>query len=185
MLRTSLVFGLIGGVIVAVPMILGFALGPPPEESLADGSGMLFGYLSMLVALSVIFIGVKRYRDKTLGGVIKFLPAFILGLGISAVAGVIYVIGWEITLNLMNYEFMDTYARVMIEAKQRDGMAGAQLEAYIAEMRQMTEMYRNPLTRLPMTFLEIFPVGIIISLISAALLRNPRFLPGRGSPVAG
>lgn len=185
MVRTSLLFGLIGGVIVVIPMIAGFVFGPPPEEALANGSGMLFGYLSMLVALSVIFVGVKRYRDKTLGGAIKLVPAFLLGLGISVVAGIIYVIGWEITLKLMNYEFMETYVRVMIEAKQREGVSGAELEAYVAEMRQMAAMYSNPLLRLPMTFLEIFPVGLIVSLISAILLRNPRFLPARQSPAAG
>ena len=103
----------------------------------------------------------------------------------SVVAGIIYVIGWEITLKLMNYEFMETYVRVMIEAKQREGVSGAELEAYVAEMRQMAAMYSNPLLRLPMTFLEIFPVGLIVSLISAILLRNPRFLPARQSPAAG
>lgn len=184
MLRSSLLFGAIAGVIVIIPMIIGFGFGPPPAETLADGSGMLFGYLSMLVALSVIFVGVKRYRDKRLCGVIKFLPAFLLGLGISAVAGVIYVIGWEITLRLMNYEFMDAYASAMIDSKRRDGLAGAELEAYIAQMRQMTLQYRNPLFRLPITFLEVFPVGVVISLISAALLRNSRFMPARALPAA-
>ena len=40
----------------------------------------------MIVALSVIFLGVKRYRDQELGGVIRFGTAFMLGLGIAAVA---------------------------------------------------------------------------------------------------
>ena len=46
-------------------------------------------------------------------------------------------------------------------------------------MRAMAEAYRNPLFRLPMTFVEIFPVGLLIALVSAGLLRNPRFLPAR------
>lgn len=182
MFRSILLYGAIAGIIVIIPTAVGFMFGPPPDEALADGSGMLFGYATMLVALSVIFVGVKRYRDKVLGGVIKFVPALLMGLGISVVAGVIYVIGWEITLNLINYEFMETYTRVNIEAKQRAGMAGPELEAYIAQMQQMTEMYRNPLFRVPITFLEIFPVGVIVSLVTAFLLRNSRFLPARSSP---
>ena len=39
--------------------------------------------------------------------------------------------------------------------------------------------YANPLYRLPITFVEMFPVGVLISLVSAALLRNSRFLPAR------
>ncbi len=41
----------------------------------------------------------------------------------------------------------------------------------------MAESYRNPLFRIPMTFIEIFPVGLLVALISAALLRNPKLLP--------
>src|SRR3546814_12654255 len=39
--------------------------------------------------------------------------------------------------------------------------------------------------RLPMTFVEIFPVGVLVSLVSAAVLRNPRVLPARGCKRAG
>jgi hypothetical protein len=73
----------------------------------------------------------------------------------------------------------------MIEAERAKGVSGPDLDAFIAQMQSMTEQYRNPAFRLPITFLEIFPVGLIISLIAAALLRNPRFLPARGTPAAG
>jgi hypothetical protein len=46
-------------------------------------------------------------------------------------------------------------------------------------MRQMAEIYRNPMLRIPITFAEIFPVGLLVALVSAALLRNPRVLPAR------
>ena len=41
--------------------------------------------------------------------------------------------------------------------------------------------YANPLFRLPITFVEMFPIGVLISLVSAAVLRNSRFLPARAS----
>jgi uncharacterized membrane protein YhaH (DUF805 family) len=181
MFRTSLMFGLIAGIIVVIPMLLGAMTNP--EGMIAGGHAL--GYLMMLIALSTIFVGVKRYRDGARGGVIKFLPAFLVGLGITAVAGVIYVIGWEVTLAVTNYEFMEIYSRTMIEAERAKGVSGPDLDAFIAQMQSMTEQYRNPAFRLPITFLEIFPVGLIISLIAAALLRNPRFLPARGTPAAG
>ncbi len=46
-------------------------------------------------------------------------------------------------------------------------------------METFKAQYANPLFRLPMTFIEIFPVGVLVSLISAAILRNPRVLPAR------
>jgi hypothetical protein len=41
-------------------------------------------------------------------------------------------------------------------------------------------MYANLLYRWPITFVEIVPIGVLISLVSARLLRNSRFLPTRG-----
>jgi hypothetical protein len=176
MLRTVLIYGVIAGLIVAVPM---FALLAGDADHTEWSSSHLFGYSLMILALSLIFVGVKSYRDKVKGGVIKFLPAFGVGLGISAVAGIIYVIGWEITMSLMDHDFMEGYAAATIEAAQAKGASPADIEALRAQMAEMQVMYANPLFRLPMTFIEIFPVGLIISLISAALLRNPRFFPAR------
>ena len=39
--------------------------------------------------------------------------------------------------------------------------------------------YADPLFRLPMTFTEIFPVGLLVSVVCAGLLANRRFLPVR------
>jgi len=181
MLRTIVIYGLAAGFIVAGFMALGFAV--VGDDGVPE-YGHLVGYLTMIVALSLIFVGVKNWRDKALGGVIKFLPAFLIGLGISAVAGVIYVIGWEITLAVTNNAFMNQYVEAAIEAERAKGVTGAELDAFIAQMRGFQEQYRDPLFRLPITFIEIFPVGVVISLISAALLRNSRFLPARASPAA-
>ncbi len=74
---------------------------------------------------------------------------------------------------------MDGYVAAVIAAKKAHGVTGAALAAEIAELNAMKAQYANPLFRLPMTFLEIFPVGLLIALISAAVLRNPRVLPAR------
>lgn len=175
MLRSILIFGIAAGLIVAVPMFLMLALAEPGGAH----SSPLAGYLMMMLALSLIFVGVKRHRDRALGGVIKFLPALLLGLGISVVAGLIYVIGWEITLAATDNNFMENYTAAMIEAERAKGASPAAIERLTTEMEAFKVQYANPLFRLPMTFIEIFPVGVLISVISAALLRNPRLLPAR------
>ena len=174
MLRTILIYGLIGGLIVSVPMnVMMLVWGKEAQGSL------VIGYTTMIVALTTIFIGVKSYRDKALGGVIKFFPALLVGLGISVVASVIYVAAWDLSLALTHWDFMADYTRGQIEAQKAKGVAGPQLDAFIAEMNAMKVNYANPLFRWPMTFIEPFPVGVLISLISAALLRNSRFMPAR------
>lgn len=176
MLRTMFAYGAAAGLIVAVPM---FALIMTDRDFDSIGSSHFTGYALMILALSLIFVGVKSYRDKIKGGAIKFGQAFLIGLGISAVAGVVYVIGWETTLALTNYTFASDYSEAALAAAQAKGTSGAELEALRTQYAEFERSYANPLFRLPMTFLEIFPVGLLISLISAALLRNPRFMPAR------
>lgn len=93
MQKIILTFGMISGLVTFTVFVVGARMAI--RGGSAEASGVL-GYLIMLVALSVIFFGIKRYRDRELGGVIRFGKAFLVGLGISAFAGVIYVISWEI-----------------------------------------------------------------------------------------
>ncbi len=178
MFATALRYGAVSGAIVVAVIILGIVLSDRAGNGHLLASELL-GYSVMIVALSMIFLAIRDYRNKKLGGVIKFLPAFGLGLLVAAVAGIAYALGWEIYLAATNYVFMDNYVAQMIEAKRAAGVSGAELDAYVAQMDQMKEAYANPLFRLPMTFAEIFPVGLIIALISAAVLRNPKVLPAR------
>jgi hypothetical protein len=175
MSRIILIFGTIAGLIVAVPMCLLVANAEPGSAATSHFTG----YLIMLLALSLVFVGVKRLRDRELGGVIRFVPALVAGLGISAVAGVIYVIGWEITLAVTDFAFIDSYSNAAIEAAHAKGASASEVEAVAAKMNEFRQQYANPFFRLPVTFIEIFPVGLVVSLISAALLRNSRFLPAR------
>lgn len=175
MSRMILIFGTAAGLIVAVPMCLLLANAEPGSAA----TSYFAGYLMMVLALSLIFFGVKRLRDRELGGVIRFGPALLAGLGISAVAGVIYVIGWEITQAVTDFAFIESYSSAAVEAARAKGASATEIAAVIAQMDEFRRQYANPFFRLPMTFIEIFPVGCLISLISAALLRNSRFLPAR------
>jgi Protein of unknown function (DUF4199) len=176
MIRLISLYGTVAGLIVAIPMVwlmLTLTPGTAPDE------GAVYGYLAMIVALTAVFLGIKHYRDKVLGGAIKFVPALLVGLGISAVASVIYVIGWEVSLALSGFDFAESYSKAMVEAARAKGASQTELQKAIADAASFARMYQNPLYRMPITFIEMFPVGVLISLISAALLRNSRLLPAR------
>jgi hypothetical protein len=173
MWKIALVYGVVSGTIVILSMMLGILT----SGGESFWSSEIFGYLIMLIALSMIFVGIRKYRDSELGGVIRFFPALGLGLAISVIAGFIYVFVWELYLISSDYRFIAEYAAGVIEARKAEGLSGAALDTLIADMEQLTDNYAKPWFRWPMTFLEIFPVGLLISLISAALLRNPKLLP--------
>ena len=173
-MRYSLIYGAISGAIAISVLVFSLAFNLPNHTH-----SLWFGYLVMLVALSLIFVGVKRYRDVEGGGVITFGRAAAIGLGIAFVAAVIYALGWELYLAVSGTDFMAEYTASILERMRAEGAPAAAISAKAAEMRTMAESYRNPLFRLPMTFIEIFPVGLVVTLVTAALLRNPRLLPAR------
>lgn len=173
LIQKILPYGAAAGLIAGVPMSL-MGLGFDSESS--SSWGMALGYLTMLVAFSLIFVAIKRHRDQNQGGVIRFWPALGLGLGISLVASVCYALCWETALALSGMDFAGDYAKILIEQQKAQGVSGEALAAFTAEMEQFKLQYANPLFRLPMTISEIFPVGLLVSLVSAGLLRNPRFL---------
>jgi hypothetical protein len=175
-MRYALTYGLLSGFVIIVTLITGIVL----SDQKSFFSSEWFGYLVMLVALTFIFVGVKRYRDVERGGVIEFGAAFAMGLAIATAAGVAYVAVWEIYLAMTDYKFMDEYIAGMVRSRQAAGLSGAALADEVAKLESMRTSYANPLLRVPMTFLEVFPVGLLVSLVSALLLRNPRLLPATG-----
>lgn len=178
MLQWILKYGLIAGIIVGIPL---FAITVALQGHLMGPWGMAIGYLTMLIALTAVFVGVKRYRDAERGGVIRFWPAFGMGLGISVIAGILYVVTWEAALAFTGADFIGAYADAAIADRRAAGASAQEIARLSSEMDAFAAQYANPLFRLPITFSEIFPVGILVSLVTAALLRNPRFMPARAA----
>jgi hypothetical protein len=177
MLRFILIHGVIAGLLVGIPNLI-------VTTSLADHQlphGVLFGYLIMLVALSTVFVAIKRRRDLALGGVIGFWPALGLGLAISLVASLFYIAAWEIAFSMIGTDFLNGYTSSVVAEAAARGASPAELARIRAEWDGFWIEYRNPIVRIPYTFIEFFPVGVLVSLVSAGLLRNPRFLPARAA----
>jgi hypothetical protein len=173
--RFVLVYGILAGAISILLILTGFVFGAD------SGAGSVWlGYLIMLAASSLIFAGIKRYRDIELGGVIRFWKAAGMGLCIALVSGIVYAIGWEIYLWLTDYSFFPEYTKATIEAKRSAGASSAEIDKLTREMAELGEHYTQPLYRLVMTLAEILPVGVIVSFISAAFLRRHGFMPYRG-----
>ncbi len=172
--RIIIIYGIIGGIIVAIGMLLGILLVPG-----GGALGMAVGYLAMLVALSMVFMGVRSYRDTVGGGVVRFWPALGLGLAIALVASLFYVGMWEIYLWQTGYAFFDDYVAQMLADMRAEGKSSAEIASVSAEMDGFKALYAQPLYRMAITLSEIAPVGVVVSLISAAMLRNSRMFPAR------
>jgi Protein of unknown function (DUF4199) len=170
MTRVIIVYGVIAGFIAS----LGLAV-----TMMFSLHSVVIGYLSMLIALSFVFVGVKRYRDVFRGGVIRFPHALLVGFAISIVAVGFYGLAWEVYLFFTDYQFMPNFISSAVEAKRAEGASEADLAALRASFQDYASAYEKPVSRFFMTISEIAPVALIMTLISAALLRNSRFMPAK------
>lgn len=169
MKKNVLVFGLIAGLIVTALMIGSVMLCYKNDNY--EGSEVI-GYAGMIVAFSFIFIGVKNFRDKYNGGIISFGKAFKTGLYITLVASTLYVVAWLIQYYCFFPDFMDKYTAHVLKQAQAGGASQLEMSKKTTEMTSFKEMYKNPLFVVLMTYMEILPVGLVVTLISALILKR-------------
>ena len=162
-------FGLLAGVIVSVFMIIGTNLA---GRDINFDVAQVLGYAGMLIAFSTIFIATKKQRDAD--GFITFKKALQIGLIITLIASLMYTITWMIISGgPAASEMMDAYFQESIADIQASGATEAEIQKQVDRMNRMKENYGNPLYKFFLTFfVEIFPVGLIVSIISALILRK-------------
>jgi hypothetical protein len=182
MKRIVLTYGLIAGAIVGAMLLITVPMYKAGTLNLDNGE--LLGYTTMTIALSLIFFGVKSYRDNNLGGEISFGRAVQVGLLIMLVAGAIYALCWEVSYRNMGEEFVAKIDQHYMDKMKADGASEAELAEAKADWESFGELYKNPIIRFGVTIMEITPVGVVLTLLSAALLRRKDFLPAedKGSP---
>jgi uncharacterized protein DUF4199 len=169
MKKAVLTFGLISGLIMSV--LMGGSL------LLADkiGSGhnsMVLGYTIMVASFLLIYFGIRSYRDNTLAGQISFGRAFACGILITLISSVCYVVMWEVLYFNFMPHFMDGYFAAQIHKLQSAGLDAATTAARVAAIQHSQQLYQNPFVNMAYTLMEPLPVGLLITLLSAALLRR-------------
>lgn len=171
MKKNILAYGLIAGAIVAILMAINVA---SCVRSGKFDSSIVVGYATMIIAFSMIFVGVKNYRDKYNDGAISFGRAFKIGFLIALIASTIYVVAWLIEEQLFFPDFMEKYTAHEISKIQSSGAGAGEIARKTEELNQAKKMYHNPVIKILMTYAEILPVGLIVSLISAWILKRKK-----------
>ena len=133
---------------------------------------LFFGYASMVLAFSLIFVGIKNYRDNYSGGVISFGMAIKIALLITAVASTVYVGVWLIDYYFFTPDYFDKYAASFLAGLKASHASQANIDKQMAQITEYAKMYRNPFFNALMTYAEIVPVGVVISLIAALILKK-------------
>lgn len=171
MKKIVITYGLISAAISAV---MWTCIALMMRNSKGFDHGMLLGYTSMLLSIFVIFFAVKSYRDNVAGGEIKFGKAFMIGLYISIIYAVFYVITWMILRQTLLTDFVDHYIAYQKAELEQAGASAAVMSKKMAEMEQMRTIFNNPWMEALMVFTEPWPVAILVTLISAFTLSRKK-----------
>jgi hypothetical protein len=168
MKKTIVTFGLISGAIASLLMVATV----PFADRIGFGHSYFVGYTTMILAFLLVYFGIRSYRDNFGDGRISFGKAFVIGISITLISSLCYVVTWEILYFKFMPDFMDKYGAYAIQKLQASGASAAAIQAKLQEVQRYKVLEDNPLTNAAMTFIEPFPVGLLVTLISAAVLRS-------------
>ncbi len=177
MKKTVLTFGLISGVIISVLMGGSRLL----SDRIGSGHSMVLGYTIMVASFLLVYFGIRSYRDNTLGGQISFGRAFACGILITLITTACYVVMWEVLYFNFMPHFMDSYFAAQIQSVQSAGLDSATTAARVTAIKHSQQLYQNPPINVAYTIIEPLPVGVLVTLISAAVLRRKSPAPGNSS----
>jgi len=168
MKKTVLTFGLISGAVSSALMLLTLTF----IDRLGFDRGAVVGYTGIVASFLVVYFGIRSYRDNVGKGAVTFARAFTVGLLIALISCVFYVATWEVIYFKLAPGFSEKYAAYAVERARASGASEQQIAATRKQMDDFKRMYNNPLFNAAVTFTEPFPVGFVVTLISAAVLRR-------------
>lgn len=169
MQRTIWIYGLIIGTIFSVVMVI--TIGQLHSGADFEGNEII-GYAAMIIVFSIIYVGVRSYRNNMLDGHITFKRAFRLGAYIALIASSVYVAAWLFYYYLFIPDFMEKYTEYVLNQMKQSGAAEAAIAKKTENMERFSRMYKNPVFVVLVSYAEILPVGLVVSLVSALLVKR-------------
>ena len=164
MKKSILIFGLIIGAILCANLFVMVNM----MYSKADFKGNdILGYTVLIVLFSLIYFGVRNYRNNYLEGKITFGRALQTGALIALVGSTVYVVVWLFYYYLVVPDFIDVYTDYVLK-----NSAPEDVQAKKTEMANFKEMYKNPLFVILITYFEVLPIGLVVALISAFIVKR-------------
>ena len=183
MKRVVLTFGLLSGAVSSAMMIAAV----PFADRIGFDRAEIIGYTSMILSFLLVFFGIRSYRDNVAGGALTFSKAFQIGLLITVVSCLCYVVTWEILYFNFMPDFLEKYSRYMVEHAKAAGATAEAINAQVEQLKDFQKVYNNVFYNAAITFIEPLPVGLVVTLFSAAILKrrpsNTQNLPQNGRPL--
>ncbi len=168
MRKIVVTFGLISGAISSLMMIVVVTFG----GRIGFDRGAIISNTSIVLSFLMVFFGIRTYRDDIGNGQITFARAFAVGLSITLISCIFYVVTWEVIYYNFLPGFWDAYGAHLVQKLTASGASPAAVQAKLQQVRKYKELYKNPFFNAALTFIHPFPIGLVITLISSLVLRR-------------
>ena len=172
MKKNIIIYGLIAGIVVSISMLFTVNYISHCKGNVDFDRSLVIGYASMLIAFSLVYVGIRNYRDKYNEGVISFGKAFKIGILMVLIASTLYVIAWLIDYYFFIPDFAEKYSAQTLAQLKTSGASQIEIEKQTKDMANFVRMMKNPLYNAMMTYIEILPVGLVVTLISSLILKR-------------
>ncbi|AEI51279.1 DUF4199 domain-containing protein [Runella slithyformis] len=172
MQKTIMRFGLLSGAVSSILLILLTSTGRAVGLQTFAEYGAWLGFTSIILSLSLVYFGIRSYRDQHSAGKITFGKAFQIGILVTVISCVCYSITWGIFYFHFFPTFMEDYGSYQLQRMKESGESAAAIAQQAAELRRVNEQYQNPFYNFAITFMEPFPIGLLMTLVSALALKK-------------
>lgn len=170
MKKIVLTFGLLSGALSMTMMFGTMSF----IDDIGFERGVYFGYTAIVISFLFVYFGIRSYRDNVSGGAITFGRALGVGLLITLISCAFYVGSWLVIEHYFMPDFVDKYNTFAMEQLKASGASAAEIDKAAADAAEFKRQYANPFIKAAFTLLEPLPVGLLITFVSAAVLRRKK-----------
>lgn len=130
----------------------------------------IFGWIGIFISTIFIFFGIRYYRDQYNHGNLSFGKGLKVGLLILLMPSLAFGI-FNVIYVMLNPDFMDTYYNYQV-AQLKESLPAGEAALKIQAMEKDKEMWMSPAVQFFGMFASVFLVGVIVTVISALILRR-------------
>ncbi len=153
-------YGIVGGCIsITFGLINWFTI----SQYYGPASSQIVGYLTIIISLMCVPLGIRYFRDNLNGGAISFSKAMKVGLGITTIFT---------TVTFLYSMLFFLFAGDDFETWRRKGLSDKELAVLDAQMVQTPDFVFTPFFQGLVLALSVFLIGVIINFVSSLALKR-------------
>jgi hypothetical protein len=129
------------------------------------------GYLTMLVSMVFVVVGIRQYRDRVNNGLLSFWQGMKVGILIVLIPSVCFGLFDLLYTEVINPGWMDKYYSDYV-AKITASTPPEKLDAALKKLADEKAFFSSPVMQFLVMGGTVFIIGLIVTVIASLTLRR-------------